>query len=66
MKKGATAKRGGGGPRGDMAARLAAWVVLLAICVVFCALRAMPMWVAHGLLLVFLAACLAPTAAVEA
>ncbi len=49
-----------------MAGRLAAWAALAAVCIAFCVLREMPMWVAHGLLLAFLAACLAPTAAVEA
>jgi hypothetical protein len=43
------------------ATRLGAWAALAAVCVVFCVLREMPAWVAHGLLLVFLAACLAPT-----
>ncbi len=35
-----------------------AWVTLFLICVLFCALREMPMWCAHGLLLVFFAAAL--------
>jgi hypothetical protein len=40
-------------------AALARWTALLAVCVLFCALRAMPLWCARGLLLAFFAAALA-------
>ena len=46
----------------ERAGPLAAWGVLLTVCILFCALRAMSMWCAHGLLLLFFAAALAPTA----
>jgi hypothetical protein len=37
----------------------ARWTVLLVVCVLFCALRAMPLWCVRGLLLAFFAAALA-------